>query len=84
MSDDPVWSRDEVESPCTKVCAIHPETRLCLGCARSIDEIAAWSRMTPDARRAVLADLPGRVPAPKGRRGGRAARRAGAGTSGRT
>jgi uncharacterized protein len=71
---DPVWTRTEVESPCVKVCVIHPETRLCLGCARSLDEIAAWSRMTPEARRLVMAQLPGRRPAPAGRRGGRAAR----------
>lgn len=72
---DPVWTRDEIESPCVKVCLIHPATRLCTGCARSIDEIAAWSRLSPEARRAIIADLPNRSPAPKGRRGGRKARR---------
>ncbi|MDT8345661.1 MAG: DUF1289 domain-containing protein [Thermohalobaculum sp.] len=76
MSDD-IWTRDEIESPCVKICVIHPETRLCVGCARSIDEIGAWSRMTPAARRAVMAELPARAPAPAVRRGGRAARRGG-------
>ncbi len=71
---DEIWKRDEVESPCVKVCVVHPETRLCVGCRRSIDEIARWSRMTPEERRAVLADLPGRSPGPS-RRGGAAARR---------
>ena len=74
MSDE-IWKRDEIESPCVKVCVIHPETRLCTGCARTIDEITAWSRMTPESRRAVMADLPNRVAAPRTRRGGRAARR---------
>lgn len=74
MSDDTIWRRDEIESPCVNVCVIHPETRLCTGCARSIDEIGAWSRMSPEARRAVMADLANREAAPKGRRGGRAAR----------
>ena len=73
MSDE-IWKRDEVESPCIRVCLVHPETRLCTGCARSIDEIAAWSRLAPEARRAILADLPNRQAVPKGRRGGRAAR----------
>lgn len=73
-SDDIVWRRDEIESPCVQVCVIHPDTRLCVGCARSIDEIGAWSRMTPDARREVMAQLPDRDAAPKTRRGGRAAR----------
>ncbi len=71
---DEVWKRNEVESPCIKVCVVHPETRLCTGCARSIDEIAIWSRLTPDARRAIIEDLPNREPAPKRRRGGRAGR----------
>ncbi|GFE52069.1 DUF1289 domain-containing protein [Roseobacter cerasinus] len=73
MSDD-IWRRDEVESPCIKVCVIHPEARLCTGCLRSIDEITAWSKMSPDARRAVMAELPARQGQLSQRRGGRAAR----------
>ncbi len=73
MTDD-IWKRHEIESPCVKICVVHPETRLCTGCARSIDEIAAWSRLPPEARRAIMADLPNREAAPKTRRGGRAAR----------
>lgn len=72
MSKD-VWRRAEIESPCINICVIHPDTRLCTGCARSIDEIGAWSRLSPEARRLVMEDLPNRKPAP-GRRGGRAAR----------
>jgi len=71
---DPIWQRDEIESPCIKICVIHPETRLCTGCLRSIDEIGAWSRLSPDARRAVMDDLPTRADQFKVRRGGRAAR----------
>lgn len=71
---DEIWRRDEIESPCVKICVIHPATRLCTGCLRSIDEIGAWSRMTPEARRAVMAELPGRGPLLRQRRGGRAAR----------
>lgn len=73
MTDD-IWKRDEIESPCIKVCVVHPETRLCTGCNRSIDEIAMWGRLSADARRAIMAELPTREPAPKGRRGGRSAR----------
>ncbi|WP_136441326.1 DUF1289 domain-containing protein [Pacificoceanicola onchidii] len=73
MSDD-VWKRDEVESPCTKVCVIHPETRLCTGCYRSIDEITGWGRRTAEERRAIMAELPGRASLLTKRRGGRAAR----------
>jgi uncharacterized protein len=73
---DEVWKRAEIESPCVKLCVIHPESRLCMGCYRSIEEITAWSAMSPEARRAVMAELPARAPRVKGaRRGGRAGRR---------
>lgn len=71
---DELWRRDEIESPCIKVCMIHPESRLCTGCLRSIDEIAAWGRMTPQERHALIEELPERAKAHKTRRGGRAAR----------
>lgn len=73
MSDD-IWKRDEIESPCVKLCVVHPEARLCTGCLRSIDEITGWSRMTPDQRRMIMAELPSRAGVLSKRRGGRAAR----------
>lgn len=71
---DEIWKRAEVESPCVKICVIHPETRLCTGCLRSIDEIGSWSRMTPEARRLVMDTLPDRAAAFSKRKGGRAGR----------
>lgn len=73
MSDQ-IWTRDEVESPCIKICVVHPEARLCTGCLRSIDEIGRWSRMSSDERREVMAELPDRAGQISKRRGGRAAR----------
>lgn len=69
-----VWKRDEVQSPCVKLCVVHPEERICVGCYRSIDEISAWSRLTPDERRTIMAELPTRAPRLQKRRGGRMAR----------
>lgn len=69
-----VWQRDEIESPCIKLCVVHPVERICVGCMRSVAEIANWSRMTPAARAAVMAELPSRAPGLAKRRGGRAAR----------
>lgn len=43
-----------VESPCTGICRIAPETDLCLGCKRTLDEIADWRMLTNDEKRAVL------------------------------
>ena len=73
MTDD-IWTRNEIEPPCVKICVMHPEEGLCTGCLRTRDEIAAWSRLTPEARRAIMAELPSRAPRLKKRRGGRAAR----------
>ncbi len=73
MSDD-IWKRAEVESPCIKICVIHPQARLCTGCLRSIEEITMWSKLSPEARRAVMEELPKRENQLTKRRGGRAAR----------
>jgi predicted Fe-S protein YdhL (DUF1289 family) len=51
-------------SPCNGVCVLDPRTGLCRGCLRSGPEIAAWPRMTEAARRALLAELAARRPAP--------------------
>ncbi len=71
---DDLWNRDEVESPCIKICVVHPAERICTGCLRSMDEIAAWSRMSNEERRALKAALPARAERFRKRRGGRAAR----------
>ena len=49
-----------VPSPCNNVCRMNPETGLCEGCLRTLDEIAAWSVMSDAEKRAVLARLPAR------------------------
>ena len=74
---DEVWKREEVQSPCVKLCVVHPEARICVGCFRSIDEIASWSRLTPAERITIMAELPTRAGALTKRRGGRMARLSG-------
>jgi uncharacterized protein len=76
MSDPPdeVWRRAEIESPCVKICVVHPEAGICVGCHRTTDEIARWTRMTSAERRAVMEALPGRGAALARRAGGRAGR----------
>lgn len=71
---DQIWQRDEIESPCVKICVVHPEARICTGCLRSIDEISRWSRMTAIERREIMNELPSRAGLLRKRRGGRAAR----------
>lgn len=53
-----------IETPCIKVCVIDPASRLCTGCWRTLDEIAAWSALPPETRRRIMAELPTRRPPP--------------------
>jgi len=46
-----------IASPCNKVCAMDAEQRYCLGCWRTLAEIAAWGSMTNKEQRAVLKQL---------------------------
>jgi len=39
------------------VCVLDPDSGLCLGCGRTIDEIARWSAMTEAERTRIMADL---------------------------
>ena len=50
-----------VTSPCINVCKMDDGRGLCLGCMRTIDEIAAWSTMSDAARLAVWQTLPERA-----------------------
>lgn len=43
-----------VASPCNNVCRIDADSGWCLGCWRSIDEIAGWSRLDEAGKQAVL------------------------------
>ena len=69
-----VWARNEIESPCVKICVIHPSERLCTGCHRTIEEISTWSRLPQIERDKIINELPERASKLKKRRGGRAAR----------
>lgn len=42
-----------IPSPCINVCRMDAASGLCIGCWRTIDEIAAWSRMDDEGKRAV-------------------------------
>ncbi|WP_424940267.1 DUF1289 domain-containing protein [Aliiroseovarius sp. S253] len=73
MTDD-VWKRNEIASPCVKICVVHPEARICTGCYRSIEEIGGWSGMTDAERAQIMDELPARKSSLTKRRGGRRAR----------
>lgn len=41
-------------SPCIGVCIIDPASGYCLGCARTIPEIAGWLDFSPEEKRRLL------------------------------
>lgn len=49
-----------VPSPCINVCKMDARSGLCEGCARTLDEIAAWSVMDDAQKQAVWDQLPQR------------------------
>jgi predicted Fe-S protein YdhL (DUF1289 family) len=51
------------KSPCTKVCVVHPAHSICIGCGRSLDEIAHWIALSETERTAIMAQLPARLAA---------------------
>ena len=49
-----------VTTPCVKVCVVDGDSGLCLGCFRTLGEIAGWTAMSEEERQAVMGDLPAR------------------------
>jgi predicted Fe-S protein YdhL (DUF1289 family) len=49
-----------LKSPCVDVCIIDPDSGLCQGCRRTLDEIARWSEISEAEREQVIASLPKR------------------------
>lgn len=54
-------------SPCVKICVVDPLSELCVGCGRTIAEIATWSELDAEAQHAVLAKLGPRLEATRSR-----------------
>jgi uncharacterized protein len=50
-----------VDSPCNHVCVVHPTLKLCVGCGRSLDEIARWINLNNAERAQIMAQLPPRL-----------------------
>ena len=49
-----------MKSPCIKVCQMDPVRGVCIGCCRTLDEIARWGAMTEAERAAVMEALDSR------------------------
>lgn len=49
-----------IPTPCVKVCAVDGASGLCVGCLRTLPEIAGWSRFSPAERERIMGELEGR------------------------
>jgi hypothetical protein len=47
----------DVASPCINVCRMDDASGWCVGCLRTIGEVAAWSTLPDAGKRAVWAEL---------------------------
>lgn len=50
-------------SPCIGVCRLDPQSRFCIGCFRTCDELAEWGAASEARKEAILELLPGRAAA---------------------
>ncbi len=49
-----------IATPCVQVCIVDGTSGLCLGCFRTLGEVAGWSKLSANDRETVMADLPHR------------------------
>lgn len=49
-----------IATPCVKVCIVDGESGLCLGCYRTLPEIAKWSGLAEAERTEIMQGLPAR------------------------
>jgi predicted Fe-S protein YdhL (DUF1289 family) len=40
----------QIETPCTRICTLHPALQICIGCGRDLSEIARWSQLSASER----------------------------------
>lgn len=58
-------SGQPISSPCLRVCLVSGASKICVGCGRTLKEIAAWAKFTEEERLAIMAALPARLEAAK-------------------
>ena len=68
---DEIWKRNEIDSPCVKLCVLHSKERICVGCYRTAEEIKNWTKYSATTRTEIRAELINRSKVLTKRRGGR-------------
>ncbi|OQP88493.1 hypothetical protein BTR14_02630 [Rhizobium rhizosphaerae] len=49
-----------MQSPCIHICSIDARSGLCLGCARTLEEIGAWATLGDQGRARIMTQLAAR------------------------
>jgi hypothetical protein len=48
-------------TPCIQICRLDPQSGLCTGCGRTLDEITRWGEISEEERLALIAVARGRL-----------------------
>lgn len=59
-ASEPARPPRSIATPCVMVCTVDGASGLCLGCFRTLPEIATWSRKSDEERMAIMGELDGR------------------------
>lgn len=46
-----------IDSPCKKVCTLHPQMPICTGCGRNLSEIERWPSLSSAERIELMATV---------------------------
>lgn len=49
-----------IATPCVKICVVDGESGLCLGCQRTLAEVAGWTGYSDAERAEIMVQLPAR------------------------
>jgi predicted Fe-S protein YdhL (DUF1289 family) len=53
--------RTHIPSPCVSICRLDTDGRNCLGCGRTVDEIAHWAQLDDATRADIMSGLAARI-----------------------
>ena len=55
-------------TPCVQICVVDSRSGLCIGCGRTVSEIANWGGLDEASRLTIMAGLPARLVAARSRK----------------
>ncbi len=53
-------ARQPIATPCVNICVVDGESGLCLGCHRTLGEVAGWAALSDAERAEIMSALPAR------------------------